>query len=70
MQWSNSKLYPILHKMACDGLIDVYREPSESGPDRKYYCLTAQAQRALDAMKDEWWSMNAIFVSLWAPAAG
>lgn len=56
--------------MACDGLIDVYREPSESGPDRKYYCLTAQAQRALDAMKDEWWSMNAIFVSLWAPAAG
>jgi len=70
IQWSNSKLYPLLHKMECDGLIEAYWEPSESGPDRKYYRLTAQGQRALDAMKDEWWSMNAIFASLWTPSQG
>jgi DNA-binding PadR family transcriptional regulator len=72
IRWSNSKLYPLLHRMEYDGLLETFWRPSEDGPDRKYYRLTARGQEALARSKREWKSMNLILEELWAaqPAIG
>ena len=49
VNWSNSKLYPLLHKLEHEGLVESFWKPSTSGPDRKYYQLTAGGQTALEA---------------------
>ena len=65
IQWTNSKLYPLLHRMEYEGLVEAFWQPSESGPDRKYYKLTANGYKALDQAKQEWKAVNAIFAKLW-----
>lgn len=67
IRWSNSKLYPLLHRLECDGLVEAFWQPSDSGPDRKYYRLTPKGFKALAATKKEWRSMHAIFTRLWGP---
>ncbi len=67
IRWSNSKLYPLLHRLECSDLVEAYWEPSDSGPDRKYYRLTPLGQEALAAQQQEWLSMHQLFVQLWEP---
>lgn len=61
----NSKLYPLLHSLEADQLVESFWEPSESGPDRKYYRLTAKGEEALDAVRSEWNWMHGMLNQLW-----
>jgi len=65
--WSNSKLYPLLHKMEHDGWVESYWQSSDSGPDRKYYRITAVGEKALVTVQSEWKMVNAIWSDLWGP---
>ncbi|MEM1127403.1 MAG: PadR family transcriptional regulator [Bacteroidota bacterium] len=67
IQWSNSKLYPLLHRLECEALVEAFWRPSESGPDRKYYRLTPKGHEALAATQAEWRSMYDLFAQLWGP---
>lgn len=67
IKWSNSKLYPLLHKLEHQRLVTSFWKPSASGPDRKYYKLTAKGERALVTVRQEWNQMNDIFTRLWNP---
>ena len=67
IQWSNSTLYPLLHRLELEGLVSAVWCPSASGPARKYYKLTAKGFKALDGVKQEWKAVNAIFAKLWDP---
>ncbi len=67
VNWSNSKLYPLLHRLEHDGLVESFWRPSTTGPDRKYYQLTKAGHKALSRAKSEWRAMNAIFAKLWGP---
>ena len=67
IQWTPSKLYPFLHSLENKGLIEAFWQPSEEGPDRKYYRLTARGQAALAREKQSWLDLNAILVRLWGP---
>ena len=72
VNWSNSKLYPLLHKLEHEGLVEAFWRPSSSGPDRKYYRLTPNGVAALEAEKSEWREVQRIFSLLWdspAPSA-
>ena len=51
--------------MEYEGLVEAFWQPSESGPDRKYYKLTANGYTALDQAKQEWKAVSAIFAKLW-----
>ena len=51
---SEGSLYPILHAMEKDGLLEAYRQVSESGKERKYYRITAQGRMQLRLKLDEW----------------
>ena len=47
-------LYPILHAMVNDGLLESYDAKSETGRDRKYYRITAAGGLQLKARREEW----------------
>ena len=45
-------LYPLLSRLRLQGLLRTRLEESAEGPARKYYALTREGRRALDAMRD------------------
>lgn len=44
-------LYPLLNRLARDGLLGYEWQESEQGPPRKYYWLTDDGQDALQALQ-------------------
>jgi len=69
VSWSNSKLYPILHRMEHDGWVESFWQASEEGPDRKYYRITEDGKTALATVQGEWRKVNAVWAQLWGPDA-
>ena len=47
-------LYPVLHGMEKDGLVDAYEQTAPTGRMRKYYRLTRRGKEALKAETQEW----------------
>jgi len=58
-------LYPHLHRMEADGLVDSSWKEVPDAPRRKYYNLTAAGRKALAAEKQQWLDANAILTTLW-----
>ena len=54
IQMSDGTVYPILRKLASDGLVSTYLKESQNGPPRKYYHLTEEGDKKLQADKKEW----------------
>ncbi len=50
---NEGSLYPILHALEAEGLLDSYWQEYD-GRRRKYYTLTAKGKRALAEKKEEW----------------
>lgn len=51
-------LYPILHTLEKEGLLESYRRDTESGRDRKYYRITLLGNTALITRLEEWRSFT------------
>ena len=49
-----STVYPILARLAKDGMVKVRVTPSPAGPPRRYYRLTPAGQSRLTDMADYW----------------
>lgn len=47
-------LYPTLHRLEKEGLLQAEWRPGEGGPRRKYYALTPRGHKALAASLAEW----------------
>ena len=47
-------IYPILARLATDGLITSHEERSQDGPPRKYYELTAAGLETIAEMNRHW----------------
>jgi len=62
---SEGTIYPVLLRLQKNGLIRGEMQPSESGPNRKYYFLTKEGKESLDSIVTEWKQMvgpvNSIF---------
>ena len=67
IEWTANKLYPLLHRLENQEQVEAFWEPSESGPDRKYYRLTPKGERALAKTKQDWLDLNGILAKLWGP---
>ena len=50
-------LYPALHRMELDGLIESYWDTTENNRRAKYYRLTRRGSRALEAETARWQSI-------------
>ncbi len=47
-------IYPALARLEATGMVSSAREPSQSGPPRKYFELTEAGRAALDVRRAEW----------------
>jgi PadR family transcriptional regulator PadR len=51
---ADGSIYPALARLERDRLMDSYRVPSEGGPPRKYYKITAAGQELLSDNRKQW----------------
>ncbi len=56
---SDGTVYPLLRKLASDGLVASYLQESQSGPPRKYYSLTSMGRIRLQELLDDWITFTA-----------
>ena len=65
LQWSEGMLYPVLHWMEKEGLIDSEWRETESGRKRKYYRIRREGRKNLQAEKQQWTIVHSTLVNLW-----
>ena len=51
---SEGTIYPLLSRLRRDGWVSTSWMESETGPPRRYYALTAEGERALEAFIKDW----------------
>ena len=65
MQWKEGMLYPVLHRLEKQGLIDSEWQTSDSGRKRKYYYIKEEGHKALKAEKKQWMAVHLTLTKLW-----
>ncbi len=65
LQWTDGMLYPVLHRLEREGLIEASWSVSDSGRRRKYYRLAADGEKALAAERKEWFAVHTTLAKLW-----
>jgi PadR family transcriptional regulator PadR len=55
---TESTVYPILVRLAKEGLVEVRVAPSPAGPPRRYYRLTTPGRGRLEGMRRHWDELN------------
>jgi DNA-binding PadR family transcriptional regulator len=63
--WTDGMLYPVLHRLERQGLIQSHWALSETGRKRKYYKLCKPGIRALETEREHWQAVNAMLSELW-----
>lgn len=54
LQWSDGMLYPVLHRLERNGLVEASWGRSESSRRRKYYRLTDRGRAELASQRRQW----------------
>ena len=62
-----SALYPVLRNLGAAGLLDSFVEPSDAGPPRRYYRITALGHDTLQAWAGAWRATRDSVDSVLAP---
>ena len=65
MEWTDGMLYPVLHRLARQGLIGSYERLSEQGRKRRYYRLRRKGITALSEQKAQWLLVYDTLRRLW-----
>ena len=65
MQWTDGMLYPVLHRLQRQGMIESFQQPSETGRKRKYYRLKDTGRQALQHQKSQWITVYETLTQLW-----
>ncbi|MDB6055005.1 MAG: hypothetical protein JWN25_2528 [Verrucomicrobiales bacterium] len=63
--WTDGMLYPVLHRMEENGLIQARWGESETGRKRKYYSLKKDGKAALKQQREQWLKVHEVLVQLW-----
>src|SRR5262245_37748564 len=63
--WTDGMLYPVLHRLEAQGLIQSRWGESETGRKRKYYALRAVGKKALREQKEQWSVVQQTLARLW-----
>jgi DNA-binding PadR family transcriptional regulator len=65
LEWSEGMLYPVLHRLEDQGLIEAYEERGDTGRKRRYYRLRAEGRSALAAERRQWQVVHAALAKAW-----
>ena len=58
-------LYPVLHWMEKEDLIESEWREGETGRKRKYYRLRKEGRKALQVEKQQWMTVHETLTKLW-----
>lgn len=65
IEWTEGMLYPVLHWMEGEELIESEWRDSETGRKRKYYRLRKEGRKALRDEKEQWLAVHETLTKLW-----
>lgn len=65
MQWTDGMLYPVLHRLEYQGLIQSLWRVSDIGRKRKYYRLKRKGTVALKRQRSQWMLVHSTLIKLW-----
>lgn len=65
IEWTEGMLYPVLHWMEREDLIESEWREAESGRKRKYYQLRKEGRKALHKEKEQWMTVHTTLQQLW-----
>jgi PadR family transcriptional regulator PadR len=66
IEWSDGMLYPVLHRLERDGLIESEWKEADTGRQRKYYSISAGGRKALKAERQQWLTVHNTLGKLWS----
>lgn len=72
-KWTDGMLYPVLHRLERQDLIEGRWGASETGRRRKYYRITEQGRARLADHRCQWQTVDAALRNVWcalSPAEG
>lgn len=67
VEWAEGALYPLLHRMERQKLVESVWKTAENGRRRKYYRLRAEGQKELVRQKRQWSVTTELLTKLWGP---
>ncbi|MBM4104383.1 MAG: helix-turn-helix transcriptional regulator [Planctomycetes bacterium] len=65
MKWTDGMLYPILHRLEKQGLIQSQTRTSETSRKRKYYYLKQDGAKAVKNYQNQWQDTYATLLKVW-----
>jgi DNA-binding PadR family transcriptional regulator len=65
IEWTEGMLYPVLHWMEDQRLIESEWRLGDTGRKRKYYRLRKEGSTALQTEKKQWMEVHATLTKLW-----
>jgi DNA-binding PadR family transcriptional regulator len=65
MQWTDGMLYPILHRLESQGLIESEERTSETTRKRKYYRLKENGPAMIEAYRAQWQAVYSTLNKVW-----
>ena len=70
IEWTEGMLYPVLHWMEKEKLIQSEWRAGETGRKRKYYRVQKAGRQALQTEKQQWMIVHETLMHLWKPHPG
>ena len=67
LTWTDGMLYPVLHWMEQEELIESEWREAETGRKRKYYRLCKAGRKALQDERQQWLTVHETLTKLWKP---
>ena len=65
IEWSDGMLYPVLHRLERDGLVEAEWKEAESGRNRKYYFLSSKGRKVHESERQQWLTVHNTLCKLW-----
>ncbi len=65
LQWTDGMLYPLLHRLERNGLVEAFWGQSETGRRRKYYRMTQSGVEHLDRQRRQWQLVDRTMRGIW-----
>jgi DNA-binding PadR family transcriptional regulator len=65
IEWTEGMLYPVLHWMEKEKLIEAEWRAAATGRKRKYYRLRREGRKALQTEKQQWLTVHETLNHLW-----
>lgn len=65
LEWTDGMLYPVLHRLERDQLIESFWQVADTGRKRKYYRLTRQGIKEIAVQKSQWRAVDQTLINAW-----